>query len=250
MQSVIEQVGQRAARHPERVALVYGDTYVSYGELWSRIVAAACYMSDSGVRAGDRVLLAAPSVPAFAYGYLATHLIGAVAVALNPHAPASRRAELIERTQPVLAFGTDEQALAGPQLSRAIGELDRLPAQQHDFSAPALDSLADVIFTTGTTGRPKGVRLTQRNVAAAAAHINAVIGTGESDVEVVPIPLYHSFGLGRLRCCLSAGATMVLVQGFRLPGEILGALERQAATALVGVPAGFAVLLRLGERGL
>ena len=248
---MIETLSQRAARHPERVALLCGDQRVSYGELRSRVVAAACYLSDCGVRPGDRVLLAAPSVPAFAYGYFATHLLGAVAVPINPHAPAPHRDELIQRTLPVLTFGVGGQTqVAAPCPMRAIEELDALPAQHIDFSPPAIDSLADLILTTGTTGRPKGVRLTHRNEAAAAAHINAVFGTTESDVDVVPIPLYHSFGLGRLRCVLAAGGTVALVQGFRLPGEIFTALERHAATGLVGVPAGFAVLLRFGERGL
>jgi long-chain acyl-CoA synthetase len=249
--SVVETLHQRAVRHPERVALVHGDQRVSYGELWGRVSAAAGYLSDCGVRQGERVLLAAPSVPAFAYGYFATHLLGAVCIPIDPYAPASRRDEIVRRTQPVLAFGVDantQDVLPCP--STTIHELDRLPSQQRGFRPPALESLADLVFTTGTTGRPKGVPLTHRNVAAAATHINAVIGTTEGDVEVVPIPLYHSFGLGRLRCALSAGATVVLVQGFRLPGEIFVALERHAATALVGVPAGFAVLLRFGERGL
>ena len=251
MQSVVEALRQRAARHPERLALLCGDQRVTYGELWERVVASACYLSECRVRPGERVLLAAPSAPAFAYAYFATHLVGAVAVMLDPHAPASRREELIRRTQPVLEIGVDAPGRSTTALpSKPISELDRLPARQRDFSPPALDSPAELLFTTGTTGRPKGVRLTHRNVAAAAAHINAVIGTAEGDVEVVPVPLYHSSGVARLRCCFSVGAAAVLVQGFRLPGEIFAALERHAATGLVGVPAGFAVLLRFGERGL
>jgi len=251
MQSVIESIGQRAALHPGRLALVCGDRCVSFAQFWDRVVAAACHLSDCGVRPGDRVVLAAPSVPAFAYGYFATHLVGAIAVPLDPHAPAPRRDELIQRTQPVLAFGMDAQTGdAAPCTWKAIDELDRPAARQQSFAPPALDSVADLIFTTGTTGRPKGVRLTHRNIATAASHINAVLGTTEGDVNLIPIPLYHAFGLGSLRCFLLAGATVVLVQGFRLPGEIFAALERHAATGMIGVPAGYAVLLRLGERGL
>lgn len=250
MQSVIETLVRRAALHPERDALIAGDQRVSYGEFWAHIMTAAHELASCGVGHGDRVLLAAPSVPAFAYGYFATHLLGAVAVALDPHAPTPRRDELIRRAAPKLAFGTKAEAHAELGQIRAIAELDSLPLLEAAFQPPTLDTPADLLFTTGTTGRPKGVRLTHGNLAAAANHINAVIGTTEGDVEVVPIPLYHSFGLGRLRCGLLAGATIVLVQGFRLPGEIFAALARHAATGLVGVPAGFAVLLRFGERGL
>jgi long-chain acyl-CoA synthetase len=94
------------------------------------------------------------------------------------------------------------------------------------------------------------VKLTHGSVVAAATHINATLGNGDGDVEVVPLPLSHSFGLGRLRCNLLSGGALVLTQGFKLPGEIFGALKRHGATGLAGVPAGFAVLLRFGERGL
>ena len=90
----------------------------------------------------------------------------------------------------------------------------------------------------------------RRNIAKSADHINAVIRTPDAAVEVIPLPLYHAFGLGRVRCGLVAGRTLVLVDGFRLPGEIFAAIENHRASGLVGVPAGFAVLLGWGARGL
>ena len=135
-------------------------------------------------------------------------------------------------------------------LLRDYLEFEFLPESEAEFAPPAPDSLAELVFTTGTTRRPKGVRLTHRNLLAAARHINRVIGIREGDVEVMPLPLFRTFGLGRLRCNLIAGAAVVLVDGFRLPGEIFTAIDRHRATGLVGVPAGFAVLLRFGQRGL
>ena len=239
--SIVEAVAERAARHPDRAAVIAGARRVTYGRLWERARAAAGAFARAGVAPGDRVLLAAPGSPSFAYGYLGAHLLGAVAVPLDPHAPAPRREELIRRATPKLAFGPG---------FRDLEELESVPAGEDRFEMPATDQLADLLFTTGTTGRPKGVRLTHGNLAAAARHINAVIGNREEDVEVVPLPLYHSFGLGRLRCNLFGGGTVVLVDGFKLPGEIFSALDRHRATGLVGVPAGFAVLLRFGARGL
>ena len=250
MQSVIEMLGSRALSHPERTAIVAGDLHVSYGELWQRVRSVAQEFVRLGVGRGDRVLLAAPSAPAFAFAYFATHLIGAVAVPLDPHAPKARRDDLIERVRPKLVLGEQDEALAGPILFRAISELEGYLSNEAEFAPPEAQSLSDLLFTTGTTGRPKGVCLTHGNLVAAASHINSVIRIGESDVEVLPLPLYHSFGLGRLRCNLIAGASIVLVDGFRLPGEIFAAIERHRATGLVGVPAGFAVLLRFGARGL
>ena len=238
-QSVIEALRHRAERQPERTALLYGERRVSLGELLSRVETAAVHLSERGVRPGERVMLDAPSAPAFVFAYFATHLIGAIAVPVDPSSPASRREELSRRVSPALTLTAD-----------ALAALEGLPAARGSFPGPKLDAVADLIFTTGTTGRPKGVPLTHRNLATAASHINAVIGTCEGDVDLIPIPLYHAFGLGSLRCFLIGGASVVLVQGFRLPGEIFAAIERHGATGLIGVPAGFAILLRFEERGL
>lgn len=250
MLSLVADLKRRAAFHPVRPALIVGDEVVPYAELWARVQAVASEFARAGVVAGDRILLLGKSTPAFVYGYYAAHWLGAVAIPFDPHAPQSRRDELIDRTQPKLVFGAVDEPHPRLGRIRALQQLCGLPGGAVDSAGPALDRLADVIFTTGTTGRPKGVRLTQRNIATAAGHINAVIRCREGDVEVLPLPLFAAFGLGRLRCGLLGGRTLVLVEGFRMPGEIFGAIDKHGAVGLSGVPAGFAVLLRLGARGL
>lgn len=250
MQSIIEELHQRVIRHPERLAIVRGGEQVGYAQLWTRIMAAAAGMANDGVVPGDRVLLAAQSVPEFAYGYFGAHLLGAVAVPLDPQAPPSRREEVFRRAAPKVGFGASRGEPESAVFMRDISELSDFPECQVGRSFPAIDEPADLLFTTGTTGRAKGVCLSHRNLAAAAAHINSVIRRADGDTEVLPLPLYHSFGLGRLRCNLIAGVTTVLVNGFRMPGEVFSTLARTGASGLCGVPAGFAILLRFGDRGL
>jgi long-chain acyl-CoA synthetase len=105
------------------------------------------------------------------------------------------------------------------------------------------DRIADILFTTGTTGKSKGVMLSHGAIATACAHINAFIGTGNQDIEVLPLPLSHSFGLGRLRCVLSAGATLILAAGFINAAGIVRTLRDYHATGIASVPAGLAILL-------
>jgi long-chain acyl-CoA synthetase len=249
LQSVIEILGHRALSHPKRAALIEGSQHLSYGELWARVRAAAEEFTRCGVDTGDRVLLSAPNSSTFVCAYLAAQLVGAVAVPFDPNLPKVARDDLIGRIEPTLALVDKEDAHVGSAI-RNYFDLDSLPKSEIKFVQPAPNSIAELVFTTGTTRRPKGVRLAHRNLVAAARHINRVIGIREGDVEVMPLPLFRTFGLGRLRCNLIAGATVVLVDGFRLPGEIFTAIDRHRATGLVGVPAGFAVLLRFGERGL
>jgi len=247
---VVQSIRERAEAHPDRAALVRGAQRVTYGELWTAIVSGAAHLAGRGVRPGDRVIIAAPSTPAFVFAYFATHLLGAVAVPVDPNAHASRRDELIERTRASVAFGAKGEESELLARIHSIDEFAQLPKIADAPAFPALGLDADLLFTTGSTGRPKGVRLTHENIAVSGAHINAVIRTPEGAAEVVPLPLYHAFGLGRLRCDLIAGRSVILVYGFRLPGEIFAAIEKHNAAGLVGVPSGFAVLLGFGKRGL
>jgi long-chain acyl-CoA synthetase len=177
----------------------------------------------------------------------------AVAVPVDASAPLARLHELALRVDPRLVIGdspiTGSRGEPIPLLTPAeLGGLRTEKANTIGFVRE--HTLADVLFTTGTTGRPKGVMVTHGNIAAAARHINQVIGNRAEDVEVVPLPLNHSFGLMRLRCNVLSGGTLVLCNGFRMPGQIFSALADHAATGLVGVPAGFALLLRFGAEGL
>lgn len=255
METVAEALFHRAMETPAQVAITTADRSkaLSYGELWARAAAAACHLSAHGVQGGDRIMLSAASAPEFAIAYFATHLARAVAVPVDASAPKPRLRELAQRIDPRLVIG--EPGITGvrgePLPTIALAELAGLPLlRANSVAFPSEHALADLLFTTGTTGRPKGVMLTHRNVATSAGSINRVLGNSAGDVEIVPLPLNHSFGLMRLRCNVLAGGTVVLCQGFRMPGEIFGALEAHGATGLVGVPAGFALLLRFGAAGL
>ena len=107
------------------------------------------------------------------------------------------------------------------------------------------DAVADLLYTTGTTGRKKGVVLTQASILATAQNISAFIGNGPDDVEVVPLPLSHSFGVGRLRCLAVTGNTLVLEPGVGSGAPLLKRILDTRATGLAMVPAGFDILRRV-----
>ena len=84
-------------------------------------------------------------------------------------------------------------------------------------SFPERNEIADILFTTGTTGSRKGVQLSHENIFAGATNSNEFIGNTHDDKEIIPLPLHHAFGLRRLRVNLMMGATSVLEEGFMFP---------------------------------
>lgn len=241
--SVLDAFRANASRAPEKTALISGDQSITYGELLGNVNAAAAMLSEAGVARGDYVMLSASNSPAFVHAYLGCHLLGAAAVPVGPKTPRPRIDFIQETIDPKAVFLSDPDGSSGAESIERFRTFDGVTAV--DSPSPDPDQTADVLFTTGTTGKPKGVVLTHRNLVAAATNINAFIGNTDEDIEVVPIPLSHSFGLGRLRCALVAGGAVVLTEGFLFPAKIFQALSDWKATGLIAVPAGFALLFRL-----
>jgi long-chain acyl-CoA synthetase len=241
--SVLDALRANASRAPEKTALIAGDLSITYGDLLRNVTAAAATLSQSGVVRGDRVILSASSSPAFVHAYLGCHLLGAAVAPIGPKTPPPRMDFIREAIEPRAVFLSEPVAGSGAESIERFRDLDETTPV--DFPSPEPEAIADVLFTTGTTGKPKGVVLTHANLFAAATNINTFIGNTDEDIEVVPIPLSHSFGLGRLRCALLAGGAVVLSEGFLFPAKIFQALSDWKATGLVAVPAGFALLFRL-----
>lgn len=242
---VIESALMRVAvAQPNRLLLVAGSRQWTYGSIWISSLRVARWLSEQGVSRGDRIVLHVSHRDAsFVIGYLGTHLAGAIAVPVDEKSGDGTRSSIDAQVQPAVTL---TQASLAPFLDQDDALLPN--GEEVRFADPS--DCADIMFTSGTTGTPKGVALTHRAIAAAASSINAFVGNGSEDREVVTVPLSHSFGLGRLRCTILAGGTLILVPGLTFPALVFKALQAHRATGLVCVPTGVAVLLKAGEQKL
>jgi long-chain acyl-CoA synthetase len=150
--------------------------------------------------------------------------------------------------KPTVCFGDSK----GDDGCRSI-PFDAIPlddAAEVHLELPYLEAtdVADVMFTTGTTGAPKGVCLSHANISGSASNTTGFIGTCADDVEALALPLSHSFGLGRLRCVLSVGATLVLVSNFANLKSFFTVLDQEHVTGFGMVPAVWQYIKRLSGR--
>jgi long-chain acyl-CoA synthetase len=242
--SIVGQVFRLAQATPQATALVIRERHVSYAELAQRVTGITAQLLESGLRAGERVILPASNSLHFVANYLAVHASGAVAVPVDPAAPEARIEFIRDRVAARLLLTPAEQKA---RLETADGAPAPYGPDGAGIAGPQPGGVADIMFTSGTTGTPKGVMLSHEGLCRAAMHINAFVGTRKDDVEVLALPLAHSFGLGSLRCLLAIGACAVLVEGFAFPGQVFDALERHRATGFRSVPAGLSTLFRLSH---
>jgi acyl-CoA synthetase (AMP-forming)/AMP-acid ligase II len=235
-----EYVLAGAAGRGDRPALIDGPTgrVLTYAELAGSVRRAAAGLVAHGVAKGDTLALCSPNGPEFAIAYYAALAAGALVTTVNPLAPDGEITRQLTHsgarwliTTAALAQGSAGEAAAavGVRETFAFGATGASPAipfawltdVDHADRLPVVgpDDDAVLLYSSGTTGLPKGVLLSHRNLVASLGETRAVHRVGRDDVVLTVLPLYHIFALQvTLSLGLAAGATVVTMPRFDLEG--------------------------------
>lgn len=245
VESLIHDNALRRTRHT--AVIDEKGNAISYSELYRNILLAANALHSMGVSRHERIILAASKSVDFIYLYFGAHLAGIATVPVDPEVNPTRLQRIVEAVNPAIVAG---------ELRNAT-DIDVIPFDKilanaemaHENFETSASDVGDILFTTGTTGTPKGVVLTLGNEAQAAENINSFIGNTADDVELLALPVSHSFGLGRIRCVLSKGGTLVILGSFASMKRFFGAIEKYAVTGFGMVPASWAYISKMsGDR--
>jgi malonyl-CoA/methylmalonyl-CoA synthetase len=234
------------AARPDRVWL-QGPLPVTYADLWAETGRMANALSGLGLAPGDRLLLQVPKCEAVLTLYLACLRAGVVFLPVNPDYTVAETAHFLTDAEPSLAVVEAGRVASIEALgARAISLqalLDLTAAQSAEFADPAFapDDLAAILYTSGTTGRSKGVMLSRKNLASNAAALVGLWRFTEGDVLLHVLPVFHTHGLFvATNCVLFSGASMIFLPSFS-PDAVLAALPE--ATVMMGVPTFYTRLL-------
>ena len=243
-----------AERVPDAIAITAGGTATSYAALARAASAVAAALAEAGVGRGDRVVVCGENGTDVVIAYWAALLAGAIPVVMHPQTRPARLAFVIAdcAARAVLAEPAIASRVARPtaQVVELGGTWWRDAARSGAPAPPrrAIDAdLAAIVYTSGSTGQPKGAMFAHRNVLAATASIGEYLEIRASDVIASALPLAFSYGLYQLLMAAAAGARVVLERSFAYPSEVLARIAAERVTGLPGVPAMFATLLRLAS---
>ena len=245
MASVITPVLRHASADPDHVALRGAQRSWTYAQLRDAALAYAEALRTQGISPGDRVLLIAPTVPEFVIAYLGVHALGAVVVPVNTMSTQAELDHFIGEAGCSMLVAWHELGPAAAQAAAAHGiphwSLTEGAQVAGDHIIGAVcdrvsDDVAVMVFTSGTTGRPKGAELTVANLLS-AGDISARICESTPDDRIgTGLPLFHVFGqVAVLVSALTAGATVSLLARFT-PKAMLEMLRRDRLTIMCGVP--------------
>ena len=255
-------VHERAASSPAAVAVRQGETDLTYAALDAASAAFAGRLRDAGVQPGDRVALIAPNVLAFPVAYYAILRAGAVVVPMNPLLKSGEVAYTFRdcgaKVAVVFALFAEEAGKAGAETGTEVlviapGEIESAAsaADEPDLGIVerAPEDVAVILYTSGTTGRPKGAALSFANLRSnVLACVETLFLNGPDDVLFGGLPLFHSFGQTcALNTAVAGGSQLTLLPRFD-PQQALEVVTRDRVTVFLGVPTMYMALLGVRER--
>ncbi|WKV70094.1 long-chain fatty acid--CoA ligase [Streptomyces sp. PCS3-D2] len=271
--SVAAILAESALRRPEHPAVVCGTRRITYRELWDGARRYAAALRARGIGPDDKVALLLPSTPHFPLAYFGVLALGAIAVPVHALLRSDEIAYVLEDSgavalvcaAPLLAEGGKAAEATGTPLLTVMEEGDGeegADGEQGGGRPPRLDALAArsapvdrqvprdpgdiavILYTSGTTGRPKGALLTHLNVVMNVdTTMQSPFDFTPDDVLLGCLPLFHTFGqICGMNTCFRAGATLVLMPRFDGPGA-LDLMVRERCTLFMGVPTMYRALL-------
>ena len=250
-------------RDPSKVAIVDGDAEYTYEDLEHGSNALCAALVEAGVKKGDRVGVYMEKSWEAIVAMLATSLAGAAYVNINPLFKPPQVAYVVQDCDIHVMIGDSaklDDLEAGtvtgtafykgdPPREEPAGTLANLAEVLRNGDAPRVErqvsevDLGTILYTSGSTGMPKGVATSQRNIVVGAQIVSTYLENTSEDRILSALPLNFDAGMSQFTTSLRVGATLVL-QRSRLPGDLSRALRRHEITGVTGVPPLWSLLLR------
>jgi long-chain acyl-CoA synthetase len=234
-------------------AVLYGDSVISFGNLRTKVRQLSAGLLMRGYGKGDRIGLLADNSPFFVVSYLGIIRAGFVAVPFQTEISEQSFNKIVGSAGIKLMLVTKRflrrlQPLAAKAGVTLLSESDFQdmyddPAVRMPGINPSVD-LAALMFTSGSTGEPKGVMVTHRNIECNSRDIISYMGLTPADRAMVVLPLHYCFGASLLHTHLMVGGSVVLNNDFMYPETVVQEMLQKECTGLAGVPSTYQILLR------
>jgi long-chain acyl-CoA synthetase len=252
MVNVASLVWENAVATPDHLAVQSESVQLTFAQLHEASGRVAAAVRSAGVTPLDRVILIAPTVPEFAVLYYGLHSAGATVVTLNTMATPAEIGYVLEDARPSLVIAWEAMSESAAAAAAAANvPFWRVGRGAHLDTPPELDAwehqpedTAIILYTSGTTGKPKGAELTAANLVANAVEFAKVSGIGPDDGVGTALPLFHVYGQAVImNTTLVAGGSLTLSERFEAR-TMLELVRDHRLTALGAVPTMWIAMLQ------
>ena len=249
-QSIVEAILHFAETQPEKLCLVDDNNELTYAEYAEKIRKYAGYFKKIGFTSDSRVVIEANQSVEYLAIQMGLQLIGAVFVPVEHNCAEEKIANFIRRSEAVSVIvnkNEDRYEVAHPFCYETIiaraEETEALTVEK----LPAIDDICEILFSTGTTGKEKGIVITHKNNIALAHNVMHGVEMKPDNVEMIPSPMNHSHGLRRYYTNMYNGCTVVILGSVMDIARFFRNIDRYGVNSMDLVPSALAVVLRLSK---
>lgn len=245
MNSVVEAISEHARYTPDAVCVIDSCTvHYTYAEFWKEILCYAGKMQTLKLTKGDYLCIECAQNADFLKVIFACQLMGIIYIPLENSIRREKLDEIIQEIRPrILVMKSNTES--GEASSFTYETLSCVSSSEVNIVMPEASAVSEILYTTGTTGRSKGIVLTNANDVAVAENIIYGTGLREDDVELIPLPLSHSHALRTCYANFLRGSAVMILDGVMNIKLLFKALDEFRITALDLSPSAAKVLLKL-----
>ncbi|MFH1359455.1 MAG: AMP-binding protein [Candidatus Omnitrophota bacterium] len=262
VQQILKDTTNRFSQKP---AIIYKDTSISFQALYENVLKLASALRELGARKGDRIAIYLPNVLEYIYSYLAIFTLGAVGVPLDFMLKTDELICCLDHSEAKFLIAVAKEDVSLEELKNKIHSLDQiivigpsLPGfiaynEIMTKAQAAFDPIdindkdsALIMYTSGTTGRPKGILLNYKHLEGSPKAMEHFVDLTDQDVKLSALPLSHIAGLIYIQNCIMFGITLVMMERFN-PFEFLKNIQTYKVTCFHVVPAMYMAFLSLKE---
>jgi len=260
-------LGEQAKKYDRKTAIVFKGEAVSFSQLSINVLQLANALKQLGVAKGDKVAIYLPNCPAYVYSYLASFCLGAVVVPLDYMLKGDELVSCLGHSESKILIARPKEDVSLADIKKASVTLQKIlivsegaealdegmvryadAVNQAGSDVPETEVHSDdpalIMYTSGTTGHPKGIRLNYKHLDGSPQAMEHFVDLTDKDVKLAPIPLSHIGGFIYIQNCLVFGITLVLMDRFN-PIEFLKNIQQYKVTCFHIVPAMYIALLSM-----
>lgn len=263
--SIVEALKINAEKTPDKLCVGDKKNQVTYKEFWSMVKKAAVYLQEKGVQKGDMVVIRGAQKVEFLLGVFGVQLAGGAVCPLEKAIKDDRIMEIMNFVDSNIYLAekpvknTTVNNISLKEMFKVVQNNEAVTPNENtdnsenvvlnessdsseavnskEFSLPASDDLSEILFTTGTTGKSKGIEVTFGCNIAIAQNVIDSVGMEKDEIELITTPINHSLAIRRSYGAIYNGSSIVLTDGIKFVEDFFKLLDRYKITAITFVPA-------------